>query len=163
MISWVMNMNDWRAYVMVGVLGVFGLFYSCNQRVDVQSRVKVNQSGRQAVVFTNEAKDLLQDCLVRSDLSKRQIAALLHRVDENDDCVIDEFEAEELCGLLGDGYYKESAPQESDYYKQEYTWGDFANKVRRNFQPCPVLPDESKPMSLSDYYRSQQRVYKYYQ
>ncbi|MBW2970419.1 hypothetical protein KY319_04830 [Candidatus Woesearchaeota archaeon] len=149
-------MNDWRAYVMVGVLGVFGFFYSCNQRVSVQAP----KSGRQAVVFTDEARDVLQDRLVRSDLSKRQIAALLNRVDLDDDCVIDEFEAEELASLLGGGYYKESS--EPEFYKQDYTWGDFGNKVRRSFQPCPVLPDPGKPMSLSDYYRSQQRVYSYY-
>ncbi|GEM_PF-3434153 len=150
-----MNVNDWKIYFFVGALGIAGLLYSANKRFDVQSSVQLADiRTSNDVLFTKQAHSVYLAGLERTDISGNQLSALVHSCDSNKDGIIDDAEVQRLYFLLS-----QNAPKEDNFVRESFNEPTYWEK---RFMRCPVLPDGGKPMSVSEYWRSQQKVHSWY-
>lgn len=152
-----MELKDWKVYLIVGALGLAGMLYTCNKRVDVKSSVQLSDvRTSNEVLFTKQAHSIYTAGLERAgSISRNELSALVHVADSNKDNIIDDAEAKELFFLLAQNAPKEDNYVRESFDKQPTYW-------QKRFMRCPVLPDGGKPMSVSEYWRAQQKVYSWY-
>lgn len=150
-----MELKDWKVYLIVGAMGLAGMLYTCNKRVDVQSSVQLSDVRSKDILFTEQAHSVYRAGLERAGpVSRQQLFALVRNADANKDGVIDESEVQELYFMLVG-----NAPRDNNLVKESFEKPTLWQKY---FERCPVLPDGGKPMSLSEYWRAQQKVYSWY-